>query len=91
MDTITSKQKRQLKSQAHKLHPVVIIGNNGLTATVLAEIDRALTDHELIKVRINIADREQKQQLTKTICEQASAQLVQTIGHIIVIYRKPAD
>jgi len=81
-------QKKQLRSKAHALKPIVIVGDKGITDNVLQEIDRALFDHELIKVRINAADKAEKKQLTQTICEHTQAALIQTIGHIIVIYRK---
>lgn len=81
-------QKKQLRSQAHALKPIVIVGDKGITDNVLQEIDRALFDHELIKVRINAADKAEKKQLTQTICKHTQAALIQTIGHIIVIYRK---
>jgi len=81
-------QKKQLRSKAHALKPIVIVGDKGITYNVLQEIDRALFDHELIKVRINAADKAEKKQLTQTICEHTQAALIQTIGHIIVIYRK---
>ena len=60
--SFTTKQKQQLKAQAHKLKPIVTLGMNGLTDTVKDEINRALDDHELIKVRIN-ADRSERKEL----------------------------
>ncbi len=86
--TLTAQQKKQLKSQAHHLKPIVQLGNNGLTEAVLNEIDRALTDHELIKVKIPTSDREARQAITADICQQQTAELVQSIGHTIVIYRE---
>ncbi|MCG8427348.1 MAG: ribosome assembly RNA-binding protein YhbY [Chromatiales bacterium] len=86
--TITDKQKRHLKGLAHHLKPVVIIGQNGLTPAVINEIDIALGAHELIKVRVNAGDRDERQSLTNAICDETKAQLVQTIGHIAVFYRR---
>lgn len=88
---ITSQFRQQLKAKAHKLNPIVIIGNQGLTANVQKEIDRGLTDHELIKVRINGADRDVRQAVFKEICETANAELVQLIGGIGILYRKNPD
>lgn len=85
--SLTSIQKRQLKGQAHKLKPFVIIGNHGLTEAVHNEIEQVLNDHELIKIRINADTREDRREMTTAICEQHGATLLQTIGHIIVIYR----
>ncbi|MGC6247443.1 ribosome assembly RNA-binding protein YhbY [Bisgaard Taxon 45] len=85
--TLSTKQKQFLKGIAHHLNPVVMIGNNGLTEGVLAEIDNALTHHELIKVKIAGADREVKQLIIDAIIRETQASAVQTIGHILVLYR----
>ncbi|XWY20269.1 ribosome assembly RNA-binding protein YhbY [Bisgaard Taxon 45] len=85
--TLSTKQKQFLKGIAHHLNPVVMIGNNGLTEGVLAEIDNALTHHELIKVKIAGADRGVKQLIIDAIIRETQASAVQTIGHILVLYR----
>ncbi len=91
MKTLTSHEKQELKGKAHKLKPIVIIGNNGLTENVKIEIDRGLTDHELIKIRINAADRDERRALFEEICQGASADAIQLIGNIAIIYRKNED
>lgn len=88
--TLTTKQKQYLKGLAHHLSPVVMLGANGLTEGVLAEIDHALTHHELIKVKIAGADREVKQLIIDAIVRETNATTVQTIGHVLVLYR-PSD
>ncbi|MDP8163120.1 ribosome assembly RNA-binding protein YhbY [Pasteurella skyensis] len=88
---LTTKQKQYLKSLAHHLSPVVMLGNNGLTEGVLAEIDYALNHHELIKVKISGADREMKQLIIDAIIRETKATNVQTIGHILVLYRESED
>jgi RNA-binding protein len=85
--SLSNKDKQQLKARAHKLKPVVIVGNNGLTETVNMEIDRALTDHELIKMRINSEDREVRRALYAEIVALHHAELVQQVGKIAVLYR----
>ena len=81
-----------LRARAHPLKPVVTIGNAGLHAGVHEEIETALVAHELIKIAINVGDRELRKQLTKQICEHSQAKLVQAIGKRIVIYReRPLD
>lgn len=85
--TLSTKQKQFLKGLAHHLNPVVMLGGNGLTEGVLAEIDHALNHHELIKVKIAGADRETKQLIIDAIVRETQAQAVQTIGHILVLYR----
>lgn len=87
---LSNKQKQYLKSLAHNLKPVVLLGANGLTEGVMAEIELALAHHELIKVKIPSDDRETKQLIADTIVAQSEAVKVQVIGKILVIY-KPAD
>lgn len=79
-------KKKKLKSDAHSLKPVVMIGQAGLTAAVIAEIEVALDCHELIKVRIR-AERDERKEIMNEICSATDAELVQAIGQIIVIYR----
>lgn len=87
---LTSSQKQFLRQRAHHLKPVVIIGQHGLGENVLAEIDNALAHHELIKVRVNAGDREQRQSMIEQIAAQTGAEPVQQIGHVAVFYR-PAE
>ncbi|AAP96047.1 ribosome assembly RNA-binding protein YhbY [[Haemophilus] ducreyi] len=86
--TLTTKQKQFLKGLAHHLSPVVMLGGNGLTEGVLAEIDNALQHHELIKVKIAGADREMKQLIINAIIRETNAINIQTIGHILVLFRQ---
>ena len=91
MTTLSTKQKQFLKGLAHHLSPVVMLGGNGLTEGVLAEIDNALNHHELIKVKIAGADRETKQLIIDAIVRETNAVNVQTIGHVLVLYRQSDD
>ena len=84
-------QKRELRQRGHALKPIVIIGNAGLSESVIREIDLSLEHHELMKVRLGGADREEKRRLIASICESCHAELVQSIGHIALIYRKQAS
>lgn len=86
--SISSNLRRQFKSQAHALKPIVIVGAAGITAAVLKETDRALNDHELIKVKIASQDREARKAMAIEICTALNANLIQQIGQIIVIYRE---
>ncbi|MCW8847342.1 MAG: ribosome assembly RNA-binding protein YhbY [Sedimenticola sp.] len=88
---LTKKQIRQLKSLVHHLNPVVIVGQNGLTDPVLNELDITLSTHELVKVRLNAGDREQRQEMIDAICSRCSAELVQTIGHVAAFFRRNPD
>ncbi|OOF76082.1 RNA-binding protein [Rodentibacter caecimuris] len=87
MTTLSTKQKQFLKGLAHHLNPVVMLGGNGLTEGVLAEIENALDHHELIKVKIAGADRETKQLIIDAIVRETQASNVQTIGHILALYK----
>lgn len=89
--TLSTKQKQFLKSLAHHLSPVVMLGNNGLTEGVLAEIENALNYHELIKVKVAGADRDTKKLIIDAIARETQADVVQTIGHIVVLYRQSED
>ena len=79
-----------LRSQAHHLDPVVLLGANGLTDAVLKEIDRELNAHELIKVRIPTDDREERQAIYAEIAEKLGCARVQMIGKLVILWR-PAD
>ena len=91
MASLSDKQIRNLRAQAHSLKPVVIVGGNGLTDNVLNEIDQAVDHHELIKIRLNVGDKDARDAAIAEICEKARSELVQKIGHIIAIYRKNHD
>lgn len=90
MLSLTVDQRRDLKSRAHPLNPTVIIGNAGLSPSVLAEIARALNSHELIKIRVMNDDRESREAMLEQICTELNAGAVQHIGKILVVY-KPAE
>jgi len=85
---LNKKQIQHLKGLAHSLKPVVLLGNNGLTEAVVAEIDYALGHHELIKIKIPTDDRETKGLIVDAICRETNAIQVQVIGKTLVIYRE---
>lgn len=84
---LTAQNRRRLIAKAHDLKPVIIIGNRGLTPSVIAEIDRALTDHELIKIKINAESREERGELAKSLSADLKAHFLRAIGHIAIVYR----
>lgn len=88
---LTPKERQHLKGLAHKLKPIVMVGNNGVTPAVNKEVDRALNDHELIKIRVQSLDREERREILAEICAATSAELVQNIGAIGVLYRINQD
>ena len=85
--TLTEKHKRQLRKLAHVLRPVVIVGDGGLTENVLKEIDGALKYHELIKIKLRAKDRAARTELIASLLNITTAQTVQSIGHVLVLYR----
>jgi putative YhbY family RNA-binding protein len=84
---ITSAERRALRARAHALHPVVLIGDAGITDAVIAETDRALAAHELVKVRMAGESREARDEAHARLCEALGAAPVQHIGKILVLYR----
>ncbi len=89
---ITSEQRRQLRAQAHGLNPVVSIAQQGLSESVLKEIDACLKAHELIKIRVYGDDRAAREGYFNTICETLGAAQVQHIGKLLVVWRpRPED
>lgn len=79
---------RQLRAIGHKLNPTVTVAGKGLSEGVMAELERALNDHELIKVRLAVGSREAKAAVSRDICQQTGAELVQSIGNVILILRR---
>lgn len=86
--SLTNKQKKYLRGLAHDLKPVVMIGNSGVTEGVLDELDARLAHHELIKVRISGVDRDERATMAETLCQKSASELVNTIGHIAILYRR---
>lgn len=83
--SLDNQTRKTFRSIGHKLHPLVIIKE--LTKPVCAEIDRALNDHELIKVRVVVADRDVKKALLEELCHKLGTELVQLAGHVALIFR----
>lgn len=88
MTELTPVQRRELRARAHHLNPVVSIADNGLTPTVLAEIERSLQAHELIKIKVHGAEREQREALLAELCSKLDAAPVQHIGTILIVWRQ---
>lgn len=84
---ISNDQKKHYRTLAHGLNPIVTVAGKGLTENVLSELDRALEDHELIKIKLAITDREIRKAVIKEIAQQSHATLIQEIGKVAVFYR----
>jgi RNA-binding protein len=88
---LSSRQRAVLKARAHRLEPVVRIGQDGVSDAVAAEVDRALAAHGLIKVKLAGAGRESRDALTETLCERTGAAAVQQVGRVLVLWRPRDD
>jgi len=85
--TLSARERAHLKARAHALEPFVQVGQAGLSENVLKELERTLTAHGLIKVRLGGADREARAALAQSISEQTDAAVVQSVGKILVLWR----
>ncbi len=86
--SLNKNQIKHLRGLCHALNPVVMLGQKGLTQEVLDELEIALTHHELVKIKLGIDDREQRQKIADSICETTNAECVQAIGKTISIFRR---
>jgi RNA-binding protein len=82
---------KQLRAIGHKLKPVVTVAGNGLSDGVVAEIDRALGQHELIKIKLAVGGKDAKNSVSEEICERTGAEVVQSIGNMILVLRRTAN
>jgi RNA-binding protein len=89
---LTARERAKLKARAHALEPVVHLGHTGLSDAVVAEVDRALTAHQLIKVKIGGTDRDARKALGDAISARTDAAVVQRVGKVVVLWRpKPEE
>jgi RNA-binding protein len=84
---LTDNQRKYLRRLGHELKPVVLIGNAGLGPNLVAEMDGALTHHELVKVRARLGDREARNQVLAELAGSTRSEIVQRIGHVALFYR----
>lgn len=90
--SLTPRERAHLKARAHPLEPKVMVGHGGATPAVIAEVDRALTAHELVKIKILGDDREAREAIGDKICAGTDAAPVQRVGKVIVLWRpKPEE
>jgi RNA-binding protein len=81
-------QRKLLRRLGHDRNPVVLIGQNGLGPAVVTEMDRALSDHELVKVRARVGDRRERDRILAALAVATESELVQQIGHVGLFYRR---
>lgn len=85
---LTANQSKFLRSHAHHLNPVLWVGANGITESLIAELNQTLDTHELIKVKLLHDDRELRAQLIQDLCDASKADKVQVIGKVVVLFRR---
>ncbi|MGI9222938.1 MAG: ribosome assembly RNA-binding protein YhbY [Woeseiaceae bacterium] len=86
--TLSEPQKKYLRGLGHALKPIVMIGDSGFSAAVLAELNVCLDHHELVKVRVKVGDRNSRDAIIAKLCEDGSAALVQRTGNMALLYRE---
>ncbi len=84
---LSTSQVRFLRGLAHSLKPVVMVGGNGVTESLLEELNRALDVHELIKVKVRAEEREERDEMIELLCKKSGATQLQRVGHVVTIYR----
>lgn len=84
-------EQRRLKAIGHKLKPVLTIAGNGLSDSVLAELERALNDHELIKVKLAVGEREVRDELVEELASRSGAEAMQRIGNTVLLLRRSPE
>lgn len=84
---LTARERAHLKARAHALEPVVQAGSSGVTDRLVAEVDRALTAHELIKMKVNADDRADRVAVGDEICDRTGATAVHRVGKIVILWR----
>jgi|TARA_B100001996_G_C18584125_1_gene563470 RNA-binding protein len=84
---ISNSKKKHFRSIGHNLKPIVTIAQKGITENIKKELNRALTEHELVKIKLLTSDRSKKKKLSSEICSELGAECIQSIGHIVLLYR----
>ncbi len=85
---LTEQQKKRLRGLGHKLKPVVTIGAGGLSEALLEEFTRSLDHHELMKLKVNLGDRNERDAAIQVVCDHSGAQLIQRVGNVGLLFRK---
>lgn len=89
--SLSESQKKQLRGLGHRLNPVILVGDAGLSESLLRELDSSLDHHELLKVRVRAGDRGVRDAIIDELCRSARAELVQRIGNVALVYRQNPD
>jgi RNA-binding protein len=89
--TLSESQKKYLRGRGHNLKPVITVGDAGLSASLMAEYESTIAHHELIKVRVRAGDRNARNAIIDELCASGSAELIQRVGNVALIYRENVD
>lgn len=89
--TLSSSQIRYLRSLAHDLSPVILLGNKGATDAVVRELNLALGIHELVKVKLSGGDKDERQAQIDVLTAGTQAEKIHQIGHVVVLFRRNID
>ena len=84
---LSERQKKFLRGLGHQLKPLIMVGEAGVSSSLLAEFESTLAHHELIKVRVRVGDRDERDAVIEKLCSGSSAQLIQRIGNVALLYR----
>jgi RNA-binding protein len=87
---LNTAQRTHLRRLGHALEPVVLVGQNGISPNLVAEFERALNDHELVKVRARVGDRKLRDEILDELARSAGAEIIQRVGHVALYYRRDA-
>jgi RNA-binding protein len=85
---LNTAQRTHLRRLGHALEPIVLVGQGGISPNLIAELDRALNDHELVKVRARVGDRVQRDEILEELSRANRAEIIQRIGHVALYYRR---
>lgn len=89
--TLNDAQRKHLRRLGHDRNPIVLVGQSGISPNLVAELDRALNDHELVKVRARVGDRDTRDEILDELARATRSELVQRIGHVALYYRRNPD
>jgi RNA-binding protein len=88
---LSTNQRRHLRGLAHPLKPLIMVGANGVTDSLIAELDSTIEHHELLKVKVAAGDRDERDALIATLVERSQSALVQRVGNVATLYRRSRD
>jgi RNA-binding protein len=88
---LTEPQRKYLRRLGHDRNPIVLVGQGGISPNLVAELDRALSDHELVKVRARVGDRSTRDTILQELAVSTGSEIVQRIGHVALYYRRNPD